>query len=117
MKKKIMILEDSLIVSKLMASMLASQGYEISEFDSVGDIINLKEKIDLAILDYQLPDGNGLEAAENLKKRFPGLPMILLTARGSAVSQADAEAAGIKTFLEKPVDSQDLLNTIKLFLD
>ncbi len=117
MKKKIMVLEDSLIVSKLLTSLLKTKGYEVAEFGSVGEANNMRGKIDLALLDYQLPDGTGLEVARNLRKRVPGLPMVILTARGGEVSEKEAHEAGIRAFLEKPVDSEKLIELIESFVN
>ncbi len=117
MKKKIMVLEDSLIVSKLLSTLLKTNGYEVMEFSSVADAGRMKERVDLALLDYQLPDGTGLEVAEGLRKRSPNLPMILLTARGGDISEERAKEAGIRAFLEKPVDSDELLALINSYLN
>ncbi len=117
MKKKIMVLEDSLIVSKLLSTLLKTNGYEVSEFSSVAEAGRMKERVDLALLDYQLPDGTGLDIARTLRKRSPGLPMILLTARGGEISESEAKDAGIRAFLEKPVDSDELLSLINSYLN
>ncbi len=112
--KRILILEDSLIVRKLLASLLKARGYEVVECDSVSGAMGKTGNIDLAILDYQLPDGNGLEIAEKIRSHRPGIPMFLLTARGSHVPRAVAQKAGIREYMEKPVEPEAIMSAVDL---
>lgn len=114
--KRVLILEDSVIVSKLLASLLKAKGFEVTECESVSQAKSNLKGLDLAILDYQLPDGTGLEIAEELKRNRPDIPIFLLTARGSHVSEDMASKAGIKKYLEKPIDPEILMEHIDEFL-
>ncbi|NPA94751.1 MAG: response regulator [Thermodesulfobacteria bacterium] len=114
--KRVLILEDSIIVSKLLASLLRAKGFQVTECASVSQAKSNLKGLDLAILDYRLPDGTGLEIAEELKKNRPDIPIFLLTARGSHVSEDVASKAGIKKYLEKPVEPETLMEHIDEFL-
>ncbi len=111
--KRVLILEDSLIVSKLLASLLKAKGFEVTECTSVSQAKSNLKDLDLAILDYQLPDGTGLEIAEKLKRSQPGVPVFLLTARGSHISPEMASRAGIKEYMEKPIEPEILLKHVE----
>ena len=111
--KRVLILEDSLIVSKLLASLLKAKGFEVLECTSVAQAKSSLSDLDLAILDYQLPDGTGLEIAEKLKRTQPGIPVFLLTARGSHISKEEASQAGIKEYMEKPIEPEILLKHVE----
>ncbi len=113
--KKVLIVEDSLIVSKLLASLLRAKGFDVRECSTVSEAQQDLKNIDLAILDYSLPDGTGLEVAEQLRRLHPGVPMFLLTARGSSVSKDAASKAGIKEYMEKPVEPDFLLKTVEKY--
>ena len=113
--KRVLIVEDSLIVSKLLASLLKAKGFEVKECATISAAKENLENLDLAILDYQLPDGSGLEVAEQIKRHHPGVPMFLLTARGSSVSREVATKAGIKEYMEKPVEPEFLLKTVEQY--
>ncbi len=115
--KRILVLEDSLIVRKLLSSLLQSRGYKVVECDTIAEARGRLKNIDLAILDYQLPDGNGLDIAEKLRTYHPGIPIFLLTARGNRVSKADAQKAGIKEYMEKPIDPDTILNAVDACFD
>lgn len=108
MAAKILVLEDSIVILKLVSSILKSKGYQIIECQSVAEAKAVSDHIALAILDYQLPDGDGLEVARHLKLKNPSLPLMLLTARGSMVSKQDAMAAGIREYCEKPLNGDVL---------
>ncbi len=110
--KTIFILEDSIIISKLLETILIGKGYDVITCTSVSCVQALKKPIDFAILDYQLPDGTGLEVAEALRNKKPSLPMILLTARGSQIPTDQLETSGISQVVEKPVDSSAILDII-----
>ncbi len=113
--KRVLILEDSLIVSKLLANLLRAKGFEVRECTTVSEAQNDLSNVDLAILDYSLPDGTGLEIAEELKRRRPDVPMFLLTARGSSIPRDVARKAGIKEYMEKPVEPEMLLKTVERY--
>ncbi len=110
--KTIFILEDSIIISKLLETILIGKGYDVITCASVNCAHSIKKPIDFAILDYQLPDGTGLEVAEALRNKMPSLPMILLTARGSQVPTDQLETSGISQVVEKPVDSSAIVDII-----
>lgn len=111
--KTVLILEDSVIVSRLLSALLTSKGYDVVACDSVSGLGAVNKRLDYAVLDYQLPDGNGLEVARRLKSVQPSLPMMLLTARGGSVPMLEASSLGITDLVEKPVNSDQILGIIK----
>jgi two-component system nitrogen regulation response regulator GlnG len=68
----------------------------------------------LAVLDAHLPDGSGATLAWQLRARWPGVPLILLTGDLRAAELAEAMAAEV--CLLKPVALDDLLGTIRRLL-
>jgi len=109
---KILLLEDSVIVAKLLASLLRNRGLDVIEAASVARAMEHLDA-DVAILDYQLPDGNGLEVAKKLRRRKPGVYLILLTARGNSISEKEARDAGIDHYIEKPVEPETILALVE----
>lgn len=115
--KKILILEDSFIVSKLLKTVLTAKGFDITLHETIKSALSDNSIYHFAILDYKLPDGNGTEVAKNLKLRNPSIPIILLTARGSEEVKKEAKLSGVNEFLEKPVDTNTLMNIINTYLN
>ncbi|XXE69931.1 sigma-54-dependent Fis family transcriptional regulator [Pseudomonas sp. R1-6] len=62
------------------------------------------EAFDLCLTDMRLPDGTGLELVKHIQKRYPQLPVAMITAYGSLDVAIDALKAGAFDFLTKPVD-------------
>lgn len=64
---------------------------------------------DVVYLDLWLPDMNGLQVLQEIRKLYPKLPVILLTAHGSMDSALKAMRLGATDYLIKPVDPQQLI--------
>ncbi len=71
-----------------------------------------KEPAALAILDYQLPDGTGVEWGARLKEISSGLPVVLMTGMASTELQETARERLFAHILTKPVAPAELLKVI-----
>jgi len=67
----------------------------------------------LVLLDYQLPDGNGLEALRDLRALRPDLPVIIMSGISDPRVAAGARAGGAAGFLAKPLRAADLDRTVR----
>ena len=74
-----------------------------------------KHQPDLIILDLGLPAGDGFLVIERLKaaEALAAIPIIVVSARAGVANQERALAAGVKAFLQKPVDNGELLAVIQ----
>jgi DNA-binding NarL/FixJ family response regulator len=102
--KRILIADDHKAVLRGIRAMLESHpGWEVC-----GDAVNGREAVqkavelkpDLIVLDFAMPEMNGLRAAEEISKLLPGVKMVLYTIYGSALGQK-AETHGILRVVEK----------------
>lgn len=73
------------------------------------------ERIDLLILDLNVPDKNGWDTLEWLAAANPLLPVIVITGRSN--QRALAEAAGADALMEKPLNVPLLLQTVRELMD
>jgi DNA-binding response OmpR family regulator len=64
---------------------------------------------DLIVLDWMLPDGDGLEIVRDLRAGGSAVPILMITARGGAGAEAMARQAGVTGYLAKPFSFHDLL--------
>lgn len=79
------------------------------------EILNNVSDISLVFLDIRLGDTDGLDLLERLKKDFPGIPVVMITAYGTSDTVLKAIKLGAKDFLTKPVNVEDLINYIEKF--
>ncbi len=84
-----------------------------------GEVMPLveKEHPDLILMDIKMPVLNGIDATIQLKKKFPKLPVIALTAYTQPEDERNALQAGCAAFVCKPVSPHELLETIKRILN
>lgn len=75
------------------------------------------EKIDLVLMDLQMPVMNGFEATTEIKKLYPEIPIIVQTAYTIDEEREKSFQAGCDDFLTKPIKPNDLYNTISKYLD
>jgi two-component system KDP operon response regulator KdpE len=116
-KKKILIVEDDPDVRRGMHLRLRANDYEVFfAADGMSSMVEArKHEPDLIILDIGLPAGDGFTVIERLKT-IPSLemiPIIIVSGRTGLPNQARAVKAGVKAFLQKPVDNAELLAVIR----
>jgi DNA-binding response OmpR family regulator len=115
--KKILIVEDDPDIRKGMSVRLKASGYDTFVASDVVTslIMARKHTPDLIILDLGLPAGDGFLVIERLKI-IPALaliPIIIVSGRTGLPNQELAQEAGVKAFLQKPVDNAELLAVIR----
>lgn len=66
-------------------------------------------KLDLIVLDWMLPDGDGLEIVQRLRARGNDVPLLLITARGGRAAKEAALHSGANDYLAKPFSFDDLI--------
>ena len=115
--KKILIVEDDSDIRKAMSVRLKASGYDtFVASDAITSLIMArKHEPDLIILDLGLPAGDGFVVIERLKT-VPALaliPIVVVSGRSDLPNQQLALEAGVKAFLQKPVDNAELLAVIQ----
>ena len=68
---------------------------------------------DVMVLDLKMPRLDGLEVLRQVKKKHPDIQIIILTGHGSFQDRLTAMSLGVFAFLEKPLDFDDLVRSIK----
>ncbi|MFN0197048.1 MAG: response regulator [Planctomycetaceae bacterium] len=69
---------------------------------------------DLVITDLQMPDMNGLQLVEHIKREYPLIPVILMTARGSEEIAVQALRSGAASYVPKKTLARDLSETVEM---
>ena len=114
---KILIVDDDKDVLKALSVRLKGSGYGVVyAADGIAAVsVARNEEPDVIILDIGLPGGDGFTVMERLAGILPvaQIPSIILTARDVPGNEARARTAGAYAFLQKPVDNDVLLETIR----
>ncbi|MEM7356175.1 MAG: sigma-54 dependent transcriptional regulator [Acidobacteriota bacterium] len=115
----VLVVEDQEDLRFAIRRFLERQGYGVSEAATVeAASASLRDKLpDLAILDHNLPDGDGLEVLRRIKLMAPGVPALMLTGHGSIELAVAAIKEGAHQFLTKPVKFDVLGLMIERLLD
>lgn len=112
--KTILIVEDMELNIDLLVQIL-EEDYRLLVAKDGAEGVSLTEqyKPDLVLMDISLPIMDGYEATRNIRKMFPSLPVIGLSAHAMQGDAERAKAAGCSDYLTKPVDEDLLLQKIK----
>jgi DNA-binding response OmpR family regulator len=73
--------------------------------------------IDLMLLDFTLPGISGMDVLKEMKRSFPSIPVMMVTASKQGKTTAESPALGACEFLEKPFEVCDLLDKIKSLVE
>jgi len=116
MKKKILSVDDSPSVRKLVEFTLKSKGFQVaSAQDGVAALeIMANEKFDAIVLDINMPRMNGLEFLEKVKSNdvYASIPVIMLTTEGQEEDQDKAMDLGAIAYIVKPFKPTLLLRIV-----
>jgi len=116
---KVLVIEDDPIGGRLLRAILGTEGLEvvIAADGHIGLSLIESETPDVVILDLRLPDLDGLEVLELLRRAQPSLPVIILTAFGEVKTAVKATKLGAFDYLTKPVEHEQLVFSVKRALE
>jgi len=119
--KTILIVEDNPINLKLLRDILNFQKFEVLEaVDGKSALESVEKnynKIDLILMDLQLPDINGLEVIKNIKAvpNSQNLQIIVVSAHAMESDIKKCREAGCIDYITKPINIQEFINKINSF--
>jgi DNA-binding response OmpR family regulator len=115
----VLLVEDDLDVGAAMASYLSRHGLDIRTAHSGSSALYLLQKVRprVAILDFRLPDLDGVQLSQKILQLVPNLPIIMMSGAIGELEQATLERIGIRVFVNKPVPLRSLLRAILQLLE
>lgn len=110
----IAIVDDDAPVLKALKRLLRGRGFETVAYGSAREFLTAfpRERPDCLILDLQMPEMNGLELLQHLKRQGIKVPTIVITAHGGDDIAERCMAAGAVAFLPKPLQNAPLFEAI-----
>lgn len=117
--KKVLIVDDSVVETRLMESLLKQAGYWPV---ALNDPTRLEQMIEmehpgLILLDVVMPDRNGYQACRDLKshEEFSRIPIVFVTSKNTSSDRFWAERQGGDGFVGKPFTAKELLAEVEKF--
>src|SRR5690606_11601523 len=116
---KVLLIEDDKTFSRILEGFLGKNKFTVDTAqDGKTGLKKFQEgHWDLVLLDYRLPDVNGLELLAELKKTSPSLPVIIMTSFSDIRTAVKAIKSGAFEYITKPVNPDELLLVMKNALE
>lgn len=113
MQRRILVVDDD-SMNLVRTKMILSQDYEVVLATSGMAALNMlkAQKMDLVLLDIEMPKMDGIETFEHMKDVAPGVPVIFLTASGLEEDVRSAIKLGAVNYLKKPFQPRELMRRV-----
>ncbi len=118
-EKIILLAEDEVMLSDLLTELLEAAGYNVIKVYNGNEVIKVlteELKVDMVILDYNMPGINGLECSEKIRSLNLDMPIILSSGSVSINDEASLKKKGITSIVTKPYEFETLLATIQTLI-
>ena len=117
-KRRILIVDDSRTMRRMVATSLARIGQ--CRFEEAANGLEAIERLvlgpaDLMILDLNMPEVHGIDVLKFVRARpmYESMPVVVLTTKGEESAQSEAMAAGASLYLTKPFSSTELESKVR----
>ncbi|RJQ46707.1 MAG: response regulator [Gaiellales bacterium] len=116
---RILVADDDPNTVRLVTKRLLPEGFQV---DSASDGQQVLDKVfdsayDLVLLDYKMPEVDGLTVLSRIKERTPGVAVVIMTAYGSETVAMESLRRGADDYLIKPLDENEPLPTVRVNLE
>jgi two-component system response regulator AtoC len=114
----ILVVDDEQLIRWSLKDRLTDEGYRVLEADTAKTAVaRADEGVDLVLLDYKLPDGDGLSVLKAVKQRNPDTLVILLTAFSSIETAVEAMKLGAYHYANKPFHLEEIVLLVEKALE
>lgn len=111
---RILLVDDDPGLLRLLSIRLLAEGYEIEGVDNGAAALDATESFrpDVIITDLRMELVDGIELLKSIQRKWPGLPVLIMTAHGTIPDAVKATQSGAFGFITKPIDKNELLDLI-----
>jgi two-component system response regulator GlrR len=112
---RLLLVDDDPSLLRLMTLRLEGEGYQVISADCAETALTLlaKHSVDVVLSDLRMPGLDGMALFDEIAKRSPGLPVVLMTAHGSIPEAVAATQRGVFGFLTKPLNNVELRDILQ----
>ncbi|HQS44044.1 MAG: nitrogen regulation protein NR(I), partial [Methylotenera sp. 24-45-7] len=113
--KPIWIIDDDKSIRWVFEKALARTDLEFKTFSSIAEALNAleREQPQVVVSDIRMPNGSGLDFLSEIKRKYPDIPVIIMTAYSDLESAVAAFQGGAFEYLAKPFDVDQAIDIIK----
>jgi len=114
-KEKILIVDDDPSLLRLLGIRLSAAGYAVESAPNAKVALGQLKTFspNLVISDLRMDGMDGMALFEHVRQQYPSMPVIIMTAHGTIPDAINATKQGVFSFLTKPFESQQLLDTVQ----
>ncbi|MEQ1831147.1 MAG: sigma-54 dependent transcriptional regulator [Pirellula sp.] len=114
-KARLLVADDDRWLLESMSEWLASEGFSVATASSIDEATKLlaREPFDLMLCDIRFDDGDGIQFLRKARKRFPDLPILMMTGYAGPDAARESIAAGAFELLTKPIIDDELHTAIQ----
>src|SRR5262245_4748565 len=114
----VLVVDDESLIRWSLKERLSGEGYRVVEADTAQSAVERhREGVDLVLLDYRLPDGDGLTVLKQIKEADPDTLVILLTAYASVETAVEAMKHGAYHYANKPFNLDEIALLVEKALE
>jgi DNA-binding NarL/FixJ family response regulator len=115
---KLLVVEDHALVREGLVQTLRQldedvEVFDVSDCDGANRLLEREQSFDLMLLDLGLPGIDGLSCLRSFRQRYPGMPIVILSAYDDAHTVGKAMKGGAAAFVSKAYSSESLLSVLR----
>lgn len=118
-KGRVLCVDDHKDTCDMVTALLGLEGYEVIQANNIADGLSaaIAGNFDLILLDWVFKDGSGLDLCKALATAHSNTPILFYSGIADKAEMQAAMEAGAQGFLVKPVDVNDLIQSVSRFVD
>ena len=111
----VLIVDDQENMCWILSKVLSDAGFSVKSANTAGEARSIarKGRLSAAVIDFRLPDGDGLSLFLDLREKNENLSCVLITSYGSSKLRQEALERGFDAYFDKPFDNAALVATIQ----
>ena len=117
MKKRILVVEDEDKLRRVIELQLMTAGFDVDKAATAEEGIKIVDRADMVLTDLKLPNMDGLQFLQLIRRQNSQVPVVMMTAYGSVETAVEAMKGGATDFLLKPFSLDHLMQVVQKALE